>query len=103
MNSLSTRSPLPQRTASSPHSDGSGNGSTENSPSGDTSLSGQSKPGKSPTILEVLLESRMGRQRLLFAKAVITCVLPSILYGTDAWYAGCTKSPLLQRNGQNEM
>ena len=31
-------------------------------------------------------------------KAVITCVLPSILYGTEAWYAGRTK-----RNGQNEM
>jgi len=33
-------------------------------------------------------------------KAVITCVLPSILYGTEAWYAGCTKASC---NDQNEM
>ena len=29
-------------------------------------------------------------------KAVITCVLPSILYGTEAWYAGREKPPKLQ-------
>ena len=28
-------------------------------------------------------------------KAVITCILPSILYGTEAWYAGRTKPPRL--------
>jgi hypothetical protein len=35
-------------------------------------------------------------------KAVITCVLPSILYGTEAWYAGRTKPPCPQRSDQNE-
>ena len=29
-------------------------------------------------------------------KAVITCVLPSVLYGTEIWYAGRTKLPRLQ-------
>jgi hypothetical protein len=29
-------------------------------------------------------------------KAVITCILPSILYGTEAWYAGRLKPPRLQ-------
>jgi ribonuclease HI len=35
-------------------------------------------------------------------KAVVTCVLPSILYGTEAWYAGRTKPPRLQQAGRNE-
>jgi ribonuclease HI len=35
-------------------------------------------------------------------KAVITCVLPSILHGTEAWYAGRTKPPCSQRSNQNE-
>jgi len=32
-------------------------------------------------------------------KAVITCVLPSILYGTEAWYGGRQKPSRLQREG----
>ena len=34
-------------------------------------------------------------------KAVITCVLPSVLYGTEAWYAGRTKPPRIQRQDRN--
>ena len=30
-------------------------------------------------------------------KAVITCVMPSVLYGTEAWYGGRHKQPRLQR------
>lgn len=33
-------------------------------------------------------------------KAVITCVLPSILYGSEAWYGGRTKPPRLNRQGR---
>ena len=30
-------------------------------------------------------------------KAVITCVLPRLLYGTEAWYGGRTKPPMIMR------
>jgi hypothetical protein len=33
-------------------------------------------------------------------KAVITCVLPSILYGTEAWYGGRTKGPQINRTAR---
>src|SRR5271166_6214878 len=58
------------------HSDGLVYGLIENSLSGDTSPSGQLKPGKSPTIFEVLLELRMGRQLLLFAKQLSLVYYP---------------------------
>ncbi|RAL58012.1 hypothetical protein DID88_006739 [Monilinia fructigena] len=34
-------------------------------------------------------------------KAVITCVIPSLTYGTEAWYAGRTKPPRLLRSGRS--
>ncbi|RAL61072.1 hypothetical protein DID88_010413 [Monilinia fructigena] len=34
-------------------------------------------------------------------KAVITCVIPSLAYGTEAWYAGRTKPPRLLRSGRS--
>ena len=34
-------------------------------------------------------------------RAVITCILPSILYGTEAWYAGRHKPPRLQRSSRD--
>ena len=34
-------------------------------------------------------------------KAVITCILPSILYGTEAWYAGRFKPPQLQSSNKH--
>ena len=61
---------------SNPHSDGLVYGLTENSLSSDMSLSGQLKPGKSPTIFEVLLESRMGRQLPLSAKQLSPVYYP---------------------------
>ena len=33
-------------------------------------------------------------------KAVITCVLPSLLYGSEVWYGGRTKPPRHTRGGQ---
>src|SRR5438045_1939306 len=35
-------------------------------------------------------------------KAVMTCVLPSVLYGTEAWYAGRTKPPCQYRTAREE-
>src|SRR6201996_9280218 len=35
-------------------------------------------------------------------KAVTTCVLPSVLYGTEAWYAGRTKPSRSQQQGREE-
>lgn len=35
-------------------------------------------------------------------KAVMTCVLPSVLYGTEAWYAGRTKPPRQFRTGRED-
>ena len=35
-------------------------------------------------------------------KAVTTCVLPSVLYGTEAWYAGRTKPPRQYRTAREE-
>jgi hypothetical protein len=35
-------------------------------------------------------------------KAVITCILPSILYSTEAWYARRHKPPQLQRSNRTE-
>src|SRR5438045_4383605 len=35
-------------------------------------------------------------------KAVTTCVLPSVLYGTEAWYAGRTKPPRQYRTVREE-
>jgi ribonuclease HI len=35
-------------------------------------------------------------------KAVTTCVMPSMLYGTEAWYAGRTKPPRQQRQGRDD-
>jgi hypothetical protein len=35
-------------------------------------------------------------------KAVITYVLPSILYGTEAWYTGRTKTPRINRTARND-
>lgn len=34
-------------------------------------------------------------------KAVITCVMPSVLYGTEVWYAGRTKEPTNLRQDRN--
>lgn len=35
-------------------------------------------------------------------KAVITCVLPMLLYGTEAWYAGRRKPPRLRRQDRSQ-
>ena len=41
-----------------------------------------------------------GPPAVALRKAVLTCVIPSALYGTEAWYAGRTKQPTKGRHKQ---
>ena len=36
-------------------------------------------------------------------KATIACVLPSLMYGAECWYGGCTKPSRIQQPGQPEV
>ena len=40
-----------------------------------------------------LVQTKDGPPASSLRKAVITCVLPLVLYGTKAWYVGRTKPP----------
>jgi len=50
-----------------------------------------------------LARTKDGTVASALQKAVITYVLPSVLYGTKAWYAGRTNPPCLQRQGREEI
>jgi len=47
-----------------------------------------------------LARTKDGPPALALRKAVITCVIPAALYGTEAWYAGRTKWASNQRSGR---
>ena len=47
-----------------------------------------------------LANTKDGPPASALRKAVITCVLPSILYGTEAWYAGRTKPAKINRTAR---
>lgn len=49
-----------------------------------------------------LARTKDGPPASALRKAVITCILPSALYGTEAWYAGRTKPPRIHRQGHNQ-
>jgi len=50
--------------------------------------------------LRSIANTKNGPSAAAIRKAVTTCVLPSVLYGTEAWYGGRQKAPTQWRNRQ---
>ena len=53
--------------------------------------------------LRSLANTSHGPPAAALRKAVTTCVLPSLLYGTEAWYEGRTKDRGTVRNAENKV
>jgi len=60
------------------------------------------KARKVSSYIRGLAKTKDGPPASALRKAVITCVLPSVLYGTEAWYAGRNKQPKLLRQGREQ-
>lgn len=58
------------------------------------------KAGRVAHHIRSLAKTTCGPPASSLRKAVITCVLPSLMYGTECWYGGRTKPPRLNRTSR---
>jgi hypothetical protein len=61
------------------------------------SLRGLQRPRKVPQHIRSLARTSHGPHATSLRKAITTCVLPSLLYGTGCWYGGHTKTSRISR------